>query len=223
MLQHLRNRGGSGIPIHRHDGDQHQHRAEEGVEEELVTRIDAALAAPHADDQEHRDQAAFEEDVEQHDVERAEHAGDQRLQHQEGDHVLLDADLHRLEGCQDAERHQEGGQDDEQHRDAVDTHVVGNAGAEPGELLDHLEAGVLGIEINPDPKRKDEGESRRQQRDVADVAPRQFVVVFDHRDQDGTDERQEGDGREDRPAHQFTPPNIVQVTSAATPISIAKA
>ena len=44
--------------------DQHQHRAEEGVEEELVAGLDAVSAAPDADDKIHRDQPAFEEDVE---------------------------------------------------------------------------------------------------------------------------------------------------------------
>jgi hypothetical protein len=67
---------------------------------------------------------AFEEHVEQHHIERAEHADHQRLEDQEGDHVFLDALLHRLPARQDAQRHQEGRQDDEQHRNAVDAHVV---------------------------------------------------------------------------------------------------
>jgi hypothetical protein len=49
---------GARVGEHRHHGHQHQHRAEEGVEEELEARIDAVLAAPDADDQEHRDQPA---------------------------------------------------------------------------------------------------------------------------------------------------------------------
>ena len=88
MQQH-RDVGRAGVPVHRHDGEQHQHRAEEGVEEELEARVDPARAAPDADDEEHRDQAAFEEQVEQDEVERAEDADHQRLEHQERDHVFL--------------------------------------------------------------------------------------------------------------------------------------
>ena len=83
--------GRARFPIHRHDGEQHQHRAEQRVEEELEARIDAARAAPDADDQEHRDQAAFEEQIEQDEIERREGADHQRLQHQERDHVFLHA------------------------------------------------------------------------------------------------------------------------------------
>ena len=117
--------GGAGLPVHRHDREQHQHRAEQRVEEELEARVDAPLAAPHPDDQEHRDQAGFEEQVEQHEVERAEHADHQRFEHEEGDHVFLDAAARSL--SQEArmhKRHQERGQDHEQHRDAVDAHLV---------------------------------------------------------------------------------------------------
>ena len=103
--QQRRDVGGAGVPVHGHHGEQHQHRAQQRVEEELEARVDAPLAAPHADDQEHRDQAALEEQVEQHQVERAEHADHQRLEHQEGDHVLLDPRLDRLPswpGCRAA-------------------------------------------------------------------------------------------------------------------------
>ena len=82
---------GAGQGRTRHHGDQHEQRADERVEEELEARIDAALAAPHADDEEHRNEAAFEEDVEQDEVQRAEHADHQRLQHEEADHVFLHA------------------------------------------------------------------------------------------------------------------------------------
>ena len=224
VLQEQRDVRRSRLPVHRHDGEQHQHRTEEGVEEELERGIDAARTAPHADDDEHRDEAALEEDVEKHDVERAEDADHHRLEEQEGDHVGLHALLHGFPARQDAERHQEGRQDDEQHRDAVHAHVVRNAGVEPVRLLDHLEAGLRRVEADPDQKRQHEGEGRRQQRDVADVAPPDLVVVPDQENQGRADERQEGDRGENRPiGHQRELPSIIQVTSAATPISIANA
>ena len=76
-------------------GDQHQHRAEQGVEEEFVARLDPLGAAPDADDQVHRDQAAFEEDVEQEQVLRREDAEHQRLHQQEGGHIFGHALLDR--------------------------------------------------------------------------------------------------------------------------------
>ena len=57
--------------------------------------------------------------------------------------ALLDRDPAR----QHAERHQEGRQHHEQHRNAVDAEMVGDAGAEPGMLLDHLEAGIGVVEV----------------------------------------------------------------------------
>ena len=125
VLHQRRDVGGAGLPVHRHDGEQHQHRAEQRVEEELEARIDAARPAPHADDQEHRDEAALEEQVEQHEIERRERADHQGLEHQERDHVFLHARLDHLPARDDAERHQAGGEDHERQRDAVDAHVVG--------------------------------------------------------------------------------------------------
>ena len=94
MQQHL-DVGGAGRPVHGHDREQHQHRAGERVEEELEGGIDPPLAAPDADDEEHRDQHALEEHVEQEEIERAEHADHQRLEHEERDHVFLHARLDR--------------------------------------------------------------------------------------------------------------------------------
>ena len=217
--------GGAGLPVHRHDGEQHQHRAEQRVEEELEARVDPARAAPDADDQEHRDQAALEEQVEQHEVERREDADHQRLEHQERDHVFLDARLDRAPARGDAERHQDGGEDHEQQRDAVDAHVVGAEAAEPGALLDELELGRAGVEAPDQDQRHREGDERGPERDPAGVALAGLVVAAQHQDEQRADQRQEGGDGEDRPArHQCAPPaNMNQVISAATPISMAKA
>ena len=60
--------------------------------------------------------------------------------------------------------------------------------------------------------------------DHADVARRAGALVPDQQDQERTDQRQEGDRGEDWPVgHQKLLPSIIQVTSAATPISMAKA
>ena len=74
----------------REDRDQHQQRADERVQDELDRRVDAVRAAPDPDDQVHRDEDDLPEDVEQEQVEGEEHADHADLEHQEGDHVLLD-------------------------------------------------------------------------------------------------------------------------------------
>ena len=59
-------------------GDQDEHAAEQGVEEELDGGIFAARPAPDADEEVHRQQHHFPEDVEEEEIEReerAEHAG----------------------------------------------------------------------------------------------------------------------------------------------------
>ncbi len=132
----------TGLPVHCHDRDQHQHGAEQRVEEELEACINAALATPNTDDDEHRDKACFKEHVEQEQIERAEHADHERFQNKESDHVFLDALVDSQPACQDAERHEESGEHDKQHGNAVNAHVVGNATTEPVNLLDHLEAWI---------------------------------------------------------------------------------
>ena len=69
---------------------QHQDAAEGGVEHELERRVDAPLAAPDADDQEHRDQHRFPEHVEQEQV----------LRHEGSQHRELDEEHHRVEELQ---------------------------------------------------------------------------------------------------------------------------
>jgi hypothetical protein len=103
---------------------------------------------------------AFEEHVEQHDIERAEHADHHRFEHQERDHVFPHAGLDRIPAGQDAQRHQEGGQDDEQHRNAVHAHRVGEHRAWKVDAFHHLEPGIAYVEARPDQQRHHEGRGR---------------------------------------------------------------
>ena len=222
-MQQRRDVGGAGLPIHRHDGEQHQHRAEQRVEEELEAGIDPARPAPHADDQEHRDEAALEEQIEQHQIERAEGADHQRLEHEERDHVFAHPALDRVPAREDADRHQRRGQDHERQRNAVDAHGIGDGAAEPRPLFQELEFGRARIEAPEQDQRDRKGDERRPQRDPARVAHARFVLV-EERDEQRAGERQEGDDGEDRPArHPCAPENMNQVMKAATPISMAKA
>ncbi len=204
IVQELGDRGGVGDADHGQDGRQHQHRSQQGVEEELEGRIDPVLAAPDADDQEHRDQLAFEEDVEDHDIEGAEHPYDQSLQDQEGDHIFQDPGLDRLPAGHDTERQQKGGQQHEQHRNAVDAHAVTPA-AEPIDILYELEAALVRIELDHQQDRQGEGRQGRGERDPPGgvVGARQILLIAEQaQDQDrgDADEGREDGGAEDRHA-----------------------
>ena len=225
VMQQRRDIRRTRFPIHRHDGEQHQHRAEQRVEEELEARIDAARAAPHADDQEHRNEAALEEHIEQHQVQRAEGADHQRFQHQERDHVGAHPVLDRGPARQDRDRHQRGGEDHERQRNAVDPHGIGDGATEPRPFFQELKIGRRQIETPDQDERDRKSDERRPHRHPARIA-RAGLVVAQERDEQRPGDRQESNDGEDRPArHQCTPTpeNMNQVTKAATPISMAKA
>ena len=60
--------------IERDNADQHQERSDRGVDEELHGRIDASLAAPDTDEEEHRDERSFKEQIKEQQIERDEDA-----------------------------------------------------------------------------------------------------------------------------------------------------
>ena len=125
---------------------QHEHGAQQGVEEELDGRVKPARAAPDSDQQIHRHQHGFPEDKEQEEVQRhedAEHAG---LQDQEPGIVFLDAILDPRPGREDRDGSEKRGQHDKQERDAINAKVIAGAdGGNPGirRALLELEAGKV--------------------------------------------------------------------------------
>ena len=219
-----RNVGGAGGEINPQHRQQHQQRAEQGVEEELEAGINAPLAAPDADDEEHRNQPAFEEDVEQEQVERRENTHHQRFQRQESDHVFRHAGLDRLPACQNAERQQQAGEHHEQHRNAVDAHVIGNAGSGPEPLgqLDKLKCRRRALELAPQingQRRIDQGDDERH---PAGGRGANTFAAAGHQDEQRADQRKEGDDGE-KVTHSAHHPNTNMLASPTTPISIAKA
>ncbi len=127
---------GSRLGIEPDDGRQHEDRGNHGVEEKLDGGVDPALVSEDADDESHRDQRGFPEEVKEKEIERDEDADHRRLQQQQKDEELLHAIVDRLPGGKDAERNQEGGQHDQPERDAVDPDVVVDVGAgDPAQVL----------------------------------------------------------------------------------------
>ena len=113
-----------GLIVHVDQGDQHEHRAEEGIEEKLESGIDSPRSPPDADNQKHRNQHRFEKHVEQQRVQGSEYPDHQPFHDQEGSHVLRDPILdHFPTRDHDHDRH-EGGQQDQRHRKAIHSDMV---------------------------------------------------------------------------------------------------
>ena len=144
MAQEFRDVRSSGMAEHDDHCHQHQQRPEQGVQEELECGIDTARPAPHADDQEHWNQSAFKEQIEQNEVQGGEYPQHQRLKYKECRHVFLDAVFDTPTGHHH-NRHQEGSKQYERQRNTVHTQLV-REDSEPHVVLDGLKAGNLGIE-----------------------------------------------------------------------------
>mmetsp|Transcript_15026 Transcript_15026/g.35416 ORF Transcript_15026/g.35416 Transcript_15026/m.35416 type:complete len:1189 (-) Transcript_15026:477-4043(-) len=191
-----------GLVVQVEQRDQHQQRAGQGVEEELEGRIDAVRAAPDADDDVHRDQGRLEEHVEQHAVQRAEHAHHQARQDQEGTHVLVHAGLDDLPGRDHDDHGDEGGQRHEPHRDAVHAQVVADIEAlDPGLVLDELHRRRRGVEAR---NQREGDEKTRQRRHQRHPAHRGGLFVTAQCQQQGAAD----DGQENRKTqhHSCSPP-----------------
>ena len=72
-------------------GDQHQHGARQGVQEELVASVQTTRPAPNTDDEEHWDQNSFKEDVEQDQIKSSKGTDHQGVQHKERNHKFTNA------------------------------------------------------------------------------------------------------------------------------------
>ena len=149
------------LDVQVHQADQHQHRAQERVQEELQRRIDAARTAPDADDQEHRDQHRLEEHIEQHRVAGREDAVGQAFQDQERGHVLGHALVHRPPRAGQRQHRDQRVEQQQGDGDAIGAQVVVDVEArDPGVALDELQARIRIVETAQQPQAEDEGQHR---------------------------------------------------------------
>ena len=195
---------GGGVVLHVEVEDRHQHqqRADQRVDHELDRRVEPPLAAPDPDDEVHRDQHQLPEDVEDEQVQRDEGADHAGLEHQHGDDELAHADVADADGLrrQQRQRHQEGRQQHQPQRDAVDAQVEADAERLDPDLVDlQLEPGLRGVEVAQDEQRHQE---RHQRRAEAEAAVDRLLFARHQHDQRGAEERQQRDPAED--AHQRT-------------------
>ncbi|MDT4865761.1 hypothetical protein FQZ97_1005840 [compost metagenome] len=155
----------AGLVVQVQQRNQRQQRAQQRVQEELEGRVHTVRTAPDADDDVHRNQRGLEEHVEQHAVERAEHADHQAGQDQERGHVLGHALGDHFPGRDHHDHGDEGGQHHEPHRQAVDTQQVVDAEAlDPVRLLDELHRRGGTVEVEYQRQRDDKAGDRAEQR-----------------------------------------------------------
>ncbi len=100
------------IIVNRQNRQEHQDRAGQRVQEKLYRGVEAALAAPDADQEIHRHEHYFPENVEEDEVEgheNAEHAG---LQQEKQDVIFFFAFFDCGPGRENRERAEDGGEHD---------------------------------------------------------------------------------------------------------------
>ena len=129
----------TGLGVEKDQGNQHQQRAQQRVEEELESRVNLVRTAPDTDDQVHRNQRGLKEHVEQHAVECAEDTDHQAAENQESAHVLVHALGDDLPAGNHDHHIDEGCQQHEPERNAVNAQVIIDIEAgNPGCLFDKL-------------------------------------------------------------------------------------
>ena len=175
--------------VQSHDGDQHDHRAGHRVQEELDGRIDAPLAAPDADDEIHRDQHPFPEQVVQHQVQGQKDAQHGGLHHQHPSVELPAAGVDLLKRDADREREDHGRHQHHQQRDAVHAEkVVDVERRYPRGHVHKLELRPVRRVLRVSEQRDSQRRQRSRQRDRFD---RLCVVLRDQPDHQRKQRRQE--------------------------------
>ena len=149
--------------VEHQDGQQHEHAAEERVEEKLDGGILAPRTAPDADEEIHRQQHHLPEHIKEEKVERhedAQHAGDEQ---QKQDVIGLDV-LGDRPARGRGQHRQERGQHDQREADAVNSQQVFDAeGLDPGQFDDRLHRRITEPELRR-PRRPEERRNGHPQR-----------------------------------------------------------
>ena len=186
----------------------------------------ALFPAPYADDEVHRQQYGLEENIEQHEVQRAEHAHGHRFQQQKRDHEFLHAPFLRP-----ARNHRDGGQENRQQNqeqaNPVDAHMVidRNVG-EPRMVFDKLKASLAGIKLDPEINAQRQHDEAGPKGDPASITRHRFLFAGQRGDQKHTRQRQEGDQRENGKTcsvHGDHRNHRNRLRKASSPISMMKA
>src|SRR5579864_5988324 len=86
------------------NADEHQDRAEHGIQNEFQSRINFASMAPDADEEVRRDEHHFPENEEEEQIERAENADHAHFQDEEHGEEFLDVFVNAVPRAENSER-----------------------------------------------------------------------------------------------------------------------
>ena len=201
--------------------DEHQHRAEQRVEEEFVAGVDAPRPAPDPDDQEHRDQPGFEKHIEQEDVARRKGADHQRFHDQERRHIFGNALLNAFPTGEDAQRHQENTEQYQHQGDTIDTKVPRQIGFEQRQIFNELERRPGIVEALPEHQAENELDDSGDQRQQP--CPRRIDARHCHQHGRHQHRQQDHGGKQHQRPPNMKPEGTNQATAAASPISMTSA
>ena len=167
----------AGLGVEPKNCRQHEHRADDGKQEILHRGVDPPSVAVHADQQRHRNQRRFPEEVEQEQIERGENADQGRFQDQQQDEEFLDPLVDRSPRNQHAQRREESRQHHQPDGNSVNAHVVMNVGSRDPDFIDlELEGVVIAVQIYRQMQRghkRQHGDDQRKNLDVAITAGNQ--------------------------------------------------
>src|SRR5438094_5401169 len=134
------------VEVQRQNGEQHDYRTRQGVQEKFDGGVETAVASPDADEEVHGNKHHFPENVKEEKVERGEHADHAGLQEQQQNVVFLGARVDGAPGRKDGDHAAEGGEHDEEQADAVNAEVrAPTDGGNPREVFLEREPGRAGV------------------------------------------------------------------------------
>ena len=120
---------GRRVQVQRDDAQKHKHRARQRVHKELDSRVLRAvrIVSPNTDEEIHRHQTNFPEQVEQEQVEGNKHTHHAHFQQQEQGKKFLDPMIDDARRIKQTQRGQQSGEPNERHAQAICAQMVLNA------------------------------------------------------------------------------------------------
>ena len=183
------------VQVQERDADQHEHTAQQGVQDVLergVLPFDSA--APQLDQEIAGDQHQFPEDEEEDQIDRDEDADDGGLKCQQGHKIQFDLLSNRVPGMHHDQGGEQCGEADEQDADAVHREVVADPERrDPPQSLGELHRGGVRYKAQQEDDRQDEFQRRDGQRRVLDQ-----ILVIQQPQGEGSEQGEEEQQRQDR-------------------------
>src|SRR5678815_6067297 len=106
------------------DGEKHYNGAYQRVEKEFYGGVEAVRSSPDTDDEVHRHEHHFPENIEEEEIERSKYTEHPRLQQKQENVVLLLPLADVIPGAQRGDRTEQRGEYDQNQRHPIDAHLI---------------------------------------------------------------------------------------------------